>query len=546
MAIYEDFNKYVYRELFGAENIGQFICLSVDETFINHFCSKKDISLSCYKSAIAEELGKDWSKVMIIEGTDQIPGYLGLLAIQVYAAYLMRKDSLHSERAYNPRMMELLGLNSDYELQSLYRAFQNEVWSLFKDWCSYKGFLVELPKPTTGMRCFIQYPISQALLNQEDCRAVSRFFVKRQVRPFEHFSFNAFCKLIFPVSKGEINKHFDQLYERHLELRTILNLKKQLFAYYNNWDGNGSFHYERINEVFKNTLIDKSSFDPVFKSIVLSDDLMVVRLVDAWDRELRRFDLNDEGLIEGLKDCDVIFPYNYLILFKFDHNYNDWLETRYVSRENKCLLLFDRMKIPSIRMSSYKHMAVREYSTMFYCIFEFDLDRFSDEEIHRFRDFMDNDAAIELFGGLKISRNIYMHGAGPCIKFNKPGMTWINSVRIPDSKFEQDYSCVEFECGRFVVKSEFDTAIYFEVQKPSWKASVNECGWLLSREGGVWDVTESQGNVNGLWYNLAQESCLGSAPIRKWIEVAIGCEKCETGINDPLVVRALKRSRNGE
>lgn len=545
MSIYGDFNEYIYLHFFGDENVGQFICLSVDDSFINQFCSKKDIDLLYYKSAIMQELGKDWSNVITASDIDGMPKYLGLLAIQVYAAYLMRKDSLHSERAYNPRMIELLGLNSDYELQSLYRAHQNDVWARFKDWCAYKGYLVELPSPTTGMRCFIQYPISQALLNQEDYRALSRFFIKRQIRPSEHFSFTAFCKLTFPVEKREINRHFDQLYERHLELGTILNLKKQLFSYYNNWDGSGQMHYGRENVPSLIDIGDQRFHKPEFQLLILNSNLTSAKLTDAWDRELKIFDLNVEGLREKISNHGFVFPYNHVIVFKYDNDYNDWIETRYVNRYCKCILLFDKSKTQLLTASSYKQLAGKDYSTAYYYIYEFDLNALPHEEIYRFRNFLDGDLVVELYGGLKLSRKIYMYGAGPSIRINKPGMVWINSIRLSLSDYDERYSCTDFECGPFVVKSEFDSAIYFEIRKSSFNMKINESGWLISRESKQWTVMEENGNANGLWYSLNLDCGQGAAQMRKWIEGVLDGGKIKTDVNDSLIIRALKRSKNG-
>lgn len=545
MSIYGDFNEYIYQQFFGDENVGQFICLSVDDSFISQFCSKKGIHLAYYKSAIIQELGKDWSNVITVSDINDIPRYLGLLAIQVYAAYLMRRDSLHSERAYNPRIIELLGLNGDYELQALYRVHQNDVWARFKDWCAYKGYFVELPTPTTGMRCFIQYPISQALLNQEDYKALSRFFIKRQIRPSEHFSFTAFCKLTFPVEKGEINRHFDQLYERHLELGSILNLKKQLFSYYNNWDGSGQRHYGRENVSSLTGISDQRFHKPEFQLLVLHNNLAHAKLIDAWDRELKTFDLNVEGLREEISNHGFVFPYNHVIVFKYDNDYNDWIETRYINRYCRCILLFDKKMPQLLTASSYKQLAAKDYSTACYYIYEFDLNALTHEEIHRFRNFLDDDMVVELYGGLKLSRKIYMYGAGPRIKVNKPGMVWINSIRLSPSDCEKGYSCTDFECGPFVVKSEFDSAIYFEIRKPSFNIKINEFGWLMSRENKQWMVIEGNGNTNGLWYSLNLDFHQRIAQMRKWIEGVLDGSKIKTNINDSLIIRALKRSKDG-
>ena len=173
--IYNDFNLYIHNYFFKEENHGETIILAVDDSVINDFCREYRVSEEELQKSVSEKYNRSWD-LTLTEEMD-IPQYIGLIAIQVYLASLMENDDDFSAGQFNPRLCQYLGVTIN-KLQELYRLYQDSLWHNLKKWVAYNNFNILIPEMKSGKGRFVQYPLSQALLNKEDLKNAPYLFEK--------------------------------------------------------------------------------------------------------------------------------------------------------------------------------------------------------------------------------------------------------------------------------------------------------------------------------------------------------------------------------
>ncbi|MBO9204856.1 MULTISPECIES: hypothetical protein [Niastella] len=541
--MYNEFNKYIFNSFFGPSNVGESICLSIDDTFINKFCQYRNVEFSVFETSIKQKLSSNWAPVISC-GKEDIPNYLGLLVMQVYAAYLMRDDNEISEKAYNPRLIELLGIENISRLNMLYRAYQDTVWSNFRKWCITNGYLVNLPAPKTGKGCNIQYPLSQALLNKEDFKSLSRFFHKRKIKPKEQFSYSTFCKLVFKINKGEITAHYDRLYNRHLKEGTLDYLNQQVFSFYCNWDGNieGTCAISEKNINGNSRSSDKVEIQS--QILVVDHAITSARILNEWDNELYKFNIYEEDFFLNV-NSKYDLPYDGVIVFKKDKDYNDWVETRFVNKKDCCLIIIDKSTFSNKNLNEIRWAADKNHSYSHLYAFEVNLAELSPNSLYLLGEHIDFDSQTYFSGGLKLRRNVYMKGAGPEIVFNGPVDAWLNSVRVFEAKDSLKYDATELEVGEYVLKVENETPKHFAIQDPIFITSNSKEGWQISRNNKKWDFSKSEPNFHGLYYLGGQNLQNSSSEIRNWINNIIFTNREKYNDSLILIEEAKKRAKYG-
>ena len=84
--IYNEFNKGIYKHFFNEEKRGETLFFVIDEQFIQSFCDEEDLD-----EVFRHIRNSHWRNDFFSQ-YDDIPRYLGFLAVQVYAASLMEND----------------------------------------------------------------------------------------------------------------------------------------------------------------------------------------------------------------------------------------------------------------------------------------------------------------------------------------------------------------------------------------------------------------------------------------------------------------------
>jgi len=212
---YKIFNKAIHDHFFSKIHKGEYVIFSVDETIIDLLCINNDIDRQQLFLAITQLFRNDWSFIFTLNKAGA-PNFFGFIGIQVYAAYLMHTDDQYSASAYNPRLCQLLQIEQP-ELQTFYSKFQDKIWQELKKWGEEKGYPIHLPQKKKGKGRYVQYPLSQALLNKEDLGKIPLLFDKAGLKSFEQLSFKDFTAIISKVDNGRfLTDHYYKIKEQLL------------------------------------------------------------------------------------------------------------------------------------------------------------------------------------------------------------------------------------------------------------------------------------------------------------------------------------------
>ena len=185
-----------------------------------------------------EIIDQNWSKLLLEEDKNK-PRYFGLIALQCYAASLMENDGRTSIKDYKTRFNEISGNTN--ELQNVFKeeiegiSVQEKIWIRSRCFFSTIGIEINIPEIKSFKGKYIQYPLSQVILNQEDLKEYVSLFIEIE-KLFEGLSFDVFQNYYKNnISKFQFNRKNNLKADR---LQNENNIKlKQIFDFYcsENW-----------------------------------------------------------------------------------------------------------------------------------------------------------------------------------------------------------------------------------------------------------------------------------------------------------------------
>ncbi len=207
--------------------------LAIEVIEIENYCKKHSCDLK-----FPEIIEQDWSKLLLKDDNGN-PKFFGLVALQCYAASLMENDSTTSVKDYKTRFKEISGNIS--EIQNIFKekiegiSVQEKIWIKSKEFLSTIGININIPKIKSFKGKYIQYPLSQVILNQEDLKEYVDFFIEIE-KLFDEISFYTFQKYYKNnIGRFQFNRR-NNLKEDRPEYQINIKLK-QIFDFYcsENW-----------------------------------------------------------------------------------------------------------------------------------------------------------------------------------------------------------------------------------------------------------------------------------------------------------------------
>ena len=208
MSLYRTFNKWVYNYYVNYFIPYQLNSLSIPRSEIDEFVKVNNIRLVSF-----EEINSNsWSD--LLKKKETIPQYFGLIALQCLAAFKMQNeiDRTRTESNYRNQFADIVGLSSvnDFnkfssESFDLNLNIQEAIWLNAVDYLKLNYINISIPKIRPGKGRYVQFPISQIILNYEDLKEYAIFF-KSINKEFESISFEDFKKFyINRISKFRIS-----------------------------------------------------------------------------------------------------------------------------------------------------------------------------------------------------------------------------------------------------------------------------------------------------------------------------------------------------
>lgn len=503
---YLEFNNWAF-EYYKYRNSYSIIgTLAIEVIEIENYCKKHSCDLK-----FLEIIEQDWSKLLQKDHNGN-PKFFGLVALQCYAASLMENDSTTSVKDYKTRFNEISGNIS--EMQNIFKeeiegiSVQEKIWIKSKEFLSTIGININIPKIKSFKGKYIQYPLSQVILNQEDLKEYVGFFIEIE-KLFDEISFNTFQKYYKNnIGKFQFNRR-NNLKEDRPEYQINIKLK-QIFDFYcsENW------------KVIAESLATNKIKIEEPKYILYYNELAEIK-----------FKLYDEGYSE-IEFTKVIFQKSKIkgiIFFKKSDEYeNEFDLVNYLEDQTEYVLVANNdssLNDLKIIKGYFENLSFNNENLDFFKG-KIDVNNLPNE----FVDLINEPYPLKLMG-MKISRKKqYLISFPPKI---------INE-KNKDYRIYPEYNIDDLKVGNYQIRIPGFSNLNFEIiENPKLKEIVHakELGFKISNL----NIVENGYDVQGLHYSKNQQLKDESLSINKWIDIQNGNLNSKQEIQTyNIILKALK------
>lgn len=493
--IFREFCKYVDERIFSEENAGTYVAFVIDQAFIDEFCKLFSVYEKDLMKSVRHSLYGSRKDTLFVKG---------ITAIQLYAASKRANDGYITEKNYRDRLSQVLSWDI-YDLQSWMSYYQEDIWSTLYEWCDKHYFQITKCQKKFGTGRYVQYPVNQALrvFTDEDLKYIASCFVEKSLSPSDDLQKRDFKRIIsrYDILQAIQTNHGRLVIENSISSDDYYN---QVYNYFLRWDGKYKERYSERKSVERNAI-----------------DQLFLYLPDDFSRlEFRKKDLSlkKKYNIDSISYDTIAENYNFkrrgLILFKHDDVYdNYWQETWYLEgKEEGLILLYPNHD----QMTNYKLRPFLVYSNKYVNIYNIS---YNSET----RDFYTNKRTYELYGGLKIGRQIYIHGAAPVLRLEQPTRIWIDGKAFDDDESYGDISLDHLSIGSHYIKIQNFKRIEFELQKPSvescpWMSDY--CQWQMNIKEPQWESCNYKNGVIGLDFSSISPNTqtINTPSLKRWAD----------------------------
>lgn len=503
--IFKAFCHYVDDRIFSKENMGSYVALVVDQSFVDDFCRENHTTEDALMSSVRSILWRYRHDDLTIKG---------IVAIQLFAASKRANADELTVKNYRGRLSQVVNWDIN-DIDKWMAAYQDSIWlSLFK-WCDNHYYKIIKTEKRTGSYCYVQYPVTQALriFNEEDLFYIARAFVDKHLYPGEDISEMDFWRII---SKHAIKRYFGTRHASDVVDYSVSDddYYSQIYNYYLRWNGK-----YKIREKIVKT-------DPALSEVFayLTDDFITFELRDEHLKLLHSFSSNQMEYANIQK----LFPFKRdgLLLFKRDDVYeNRWQEVRYIEADdddytkesgNYGLLVCFKGYAEERLVNRLRSLLGDGERIEFPNILIFKITRRNLTE-----EFFGTKRFYELYGGFKIGRNTYLSGATPILRLHKRTMVWIDGKAVDEDAVEGDLLLNQLGVGTHYIKMPNAKSIKIEVVETTpniweWQNSYNK--WQIGKKPALWQNTESISGIVGLDFSSVcdQNSSLDECVTIRW------------------------------
>lgn len=505
--IFNAFCRYVDERIFSKENMGSYVALVVDQSFVDDFCRENHTTEDTLMSSVRSILWRYRHDELSIKG---------IVAIQLFAASKRANTDGLTVKNYRDRLSQVVNWDIN-DLQQWMASYQENIWLSLYQWCDSHYFQITKCKPRTGTGRYVQFPVNQALrvFNEEDLFYIARAFVDKHLYPGEDVSEMDFWRII---SKHSISGYFQTRHAYDVVVNSVSDedYYSQIYNYYLRWNGKYKFREKVVRT------------DPALVEVYayITDDLKTLELRNEHLKLLHSFS-PDQMSYANIKKH---FPFKWegMLLFKKDDVYdNRWQEVRYIDADETDyskesgdygIVVCFRNAIPLKLEYKLKRCEIL-FENKFIVIYKL-IRRISTEE------FFTEKRPYELYGGLKIGRNTYLKGATPILRLLKPSMVWIDGKVVSEKAICGDYSLNYLEAGSHYVKLINSKKIKIEVVDTSasiweWQDGYNK--WQIGKRPVLWNNAKSESGIVGLDFSSVceKETSLDESVTKRWARALV-------------------------
>ncbi len=501
----------------------------VDAFIMNEFYIRFQTSQKELQEEIRQKFRLNWR--FSLSKKKGRPKLLGFVAIQIYEAFLMQDEDKFSAREYNPRLEKYLNVSQN-QLQNLYAYYQDNLWHNLETWANDNEFNLCIPETRQGAGRYTQYPLSQALLNQEDLKKVPFLFQNAGLKPDEYLAFEDFIALIKCSDRNiHLPNHYYRVKEKLFEQNREQLLFLQLFGFFNN-EWNGSYPDEIKKDRQKNQYIDKSR-----TYLTISNNLETLKILNQDYECLQECTIEIQNLFKIISKYYNPFHPEILIFIK-DKSYDEWIDCRYLEPQNEYIIIC----MTSSRTVTFIHHLDNNHTKLpnpYFSIFKVNLSNKISKHFY-WKPFFSKKLKNYAFeNGLKLSRKTWMFGAAPTIRFFEKTDAWINGKKLHFNNDELNISCRDFEEGIYRLKVRDLPPEKFQIKKPKVIPNIDLQGWQVNKSEASWEHNTERYQIAGLstWFPITIEK----ASARAWANAFT--QKSGKIKNSSIVINAIKQSK---
>ena len=505
--IFKAFCHYVDDRIFSKENMGSYVALVIDQSFVDDFCRVSHTTEDALMSSVRSILWRNRHDELSIKG---------IVAIQLFAASKRANTDGLSVKNYRDRLSQVVNWDIN-DLQQWMASYQESIWMSLYNWCDSHYFQITKCKPRTGKGRYVQFPVNQALrvFNEEDLFYIARAFVEKHLYPGEDISQVDFWRII---SKHSISSYFQTRHAYDVVANSVSDddYYSQIYNYYLRWKG----EYKYREKIVKTD----SALSDVYA--YLTYDLSTLELRDEHLSLLHRFSF-DQMNYDNIKK-HFHFKREGMLVFKRDDVYeNRWQEVRYIDADetdyskesgNYGIIVCFRNAVPSKWEYKLKVCEIL-FDNKFVVVYKLNRRALTEELFTEKRPY-------ELHGGLKIGRNTYLKGATPMLRLLKPTMVWVDGKPVDENAIKGDYSLNHLEAGCHYVKFINSKKIKIEVVDTSasiweWQNCYNK--WQIEKNPTLWCNTNSDSGIVGLDFSsfCDKEQALYGSVVKRWAKALV-------------------------
>lgn len=514
---YKEFNQKIFH-FYQARSSSSFCILSI---------TKKEMEdiIAIDKIGKFHELKSSWKELLKIENS--IPQYFGLIAIQCFAASLMRRDQSNSEAAYKVRLCEILCLFDSQDLQSLFKgqdtgdAVQEEIWYSAKRYLKdYFQQELEIPEKTKSAGRFVQYPKSQALLNLDDLKRFTPFFFDEFVTgekiPYNYFRdrIEAYCFRVDTLTSRTLDVINDSFQKKE-------KCWQQLYEYFNSWDGT-----VYATEPGTTRVTIKHIHSAPCHSVLLSfESKKPTFYLIAKDTAAVIEPISPEALF---KLATIAIYHQGLFIFSEIDYPEEYESNRFIYENAACYLLLDK------KQRNKEYQLLEKIGEVKY---DFGHGKIlylyhHNDEYRLLQQFVQLRNPVTLIGGIRTCRKKeYLEGFAPTIACSQP-------FRVIYNNLSYEYNAQAAMSGSYRIRVDTFKDVEFSIIKPSFIVTPiisKNIGWNTS----IYAIDQTF-HIEGLRTNNG--ASFASSKIREWISVNLNNKRGKS-IYPKTLLRAINNSK---
>lgn len=396
---------------------------------------------------------------------------LAIVALEIKIAYDIETDK-DLQTSYNRRVIKNFHyMNNEVEVQQFYRAYQDDIWKRTKELFAKEKRYLDIPKPKRGSGRYVQYPISQRIIDGISIIKYADIFIDIGLEPCQLLTYEYFKGLVFNQNEFFRNEM----------------IRRMIFSFYCVWDGRSFYEIRNRKRTVTQEEREKKARDEFFIQLEPSIRFFINNneidlMQDAVpEKYFWRFDNNPFLTSKGF-------------IFLKDNDYQDWLiqqpQNKKIDPEEELLLLTKQENYPdyieSLRNSGEIEVipvADKKYYLLLLNLKE--KGSFSKLNIE-----YTSEPYLSLVGGLKSKRNTYYSFALPSVKLleNLYDKTQYKSILLDSKEYPVENGMVRLSGlvpGKHCLKlfNSWDSSeMYFYVAETSERHLPEVHGWEINFE----------------------------------------------------------------